>query len=69
MAAIEKSWAMTRGHGWRIFGMALLAIPIFIIGLVCFVIGVIVSFMWIHSAFAALYHAIDLEEEAILVGD
>lgn len=69
MAAIEKSWAMTRGHGWRIFGMFFMAIPIIIIGLVCFIIGVVVSFMWIHSAFAALYHAIGLQEEAMLVGD
>lgn len=66
IAAIEKSWAMTRGHGWRIFGMALLAIPIFIAGLLFFIIGVIVSITWIHSAFAALYHTIDLEEGATL---
>ncbi|HET8736420.1 MAG TPA: hypothetical protein VFM69_07465 [Pricia sp.] len=67
LAAIEKSWAMTRGHGWRILGMALLAVPIFILGLIFCVIGVVVSMMWIHSAFAALYHAIDLKEEASLM--
>ena len=27
VAAVEKSWEMTRGHGWQIFGMGLLAIP------------------------------------------
>ena len=69
IAAIEKSWAMTRGHGWRILGMALLAVPIFILGLLCFIIGIIVSIMWIHSAFAALYHAIELEEEATLISN
>ncbi len=69
MAAIEKSWAMTKGHSWRILGMALLAIPIIIIGLVCFIIGVVVSIMWIHSAFAALYHAIDSKEEDVLAGN
>lgn len=62
IAAIEKSWEMTRGHGWRIFGMALLAIPIFIAGLICFLIGAFISVMWIGAAFTALYHAIDLEE-------
>lgn len=62
IAAIEKSWEMTRGHGWRIFGMALLAIPIFIAGLICFIIGAFISVMWIGAAFTALYHAIDLEE-------
>lgn len=66
MAAIEKSWAMTKGHGWRIFGMALLAIPIFIAGLICFIVGAFVAFVWIKSAFASLYHAIDLEEEKAL---
>jgi len=67
MAAIEKSWAMTKGHGWRILGMALLAIPIFIAGLLFCIIGVVASIAWIHSAFAAFYHAIDLEDEAAMI--
>lgn len=62
IAAVEKSWEMTRGHGWKIFGMALLAIPIFIGGIICFLVGAFVSIMWIGAAFTALYHAIDLEE-------
>ncbi len=69
IAAIEKSWAMTQGHGWRILGMALLAVPIFLLGLLCFIIGAVVSVMWILSAFAALYHAIDLKEKASLMGE
>lgn len=68
IAAIEKSWAMTRGHGWRIFGMGLLAIPIFIAGFICFFVGAVVSVMWIHAAFASLYHAIDQKEEKTLLG-
>ncbi len=63
IAAVEKSWEMTRGHGWKIFGMALLAVPIFIGGLICFFVGAFVSVMWIGAAFTALYHAIDLEEQ------
>ncbi|NNE77378.1 MAG: hypothetical protein HKN31_09935 [Pricia sp.] len=69
IAAIEKSWTMTRGHGWRIFGMALLAIPIFIVGLLFCIIGVVLSVMWVHAAFAALYYAIDRENEATLIND
>ena len=63
IAAIEKSWEMTRGHGWRIFGMGLLAIPVFILGLLCFFVGAIVSVMWVKSAFASLYYAIDARDE------
>lgn len=66
IAAIEKSWAMTRGHGWRVLEMALMAIPIFIAGLLFCGVGVVVSIAFIHSAFAALYYAIDLEGEAAL---
>jgi len=63
VAAVEKSWEMTRGHGWKIFGMGLLVIPIIIAGLLCFIFGIIFALIWIGAAFAAMYHAIDLEEQ------
>lgn len=59
IAAVEKSWEMTKGHGWRIFGMVLFAIPVFIAGLLFFIVGIVISLMLISMAFAALYHAID----------
>ena len=62
IAAIEKSWDMTRGQGWRVFGMALLAIPIFFLGVLCFLVGAFVSVMWISAAFASLYEAINIQE-------
>lgn len=58
MQAVEKSWQITRGHGWTIFFMAILSIFIFIAGLIFCFVGVIFSFMWIHSAFATLYQAV-----------
>lgn len=64
VAAIEKSWAMTRGYGWTIFWMALLGILIFIAGILCFIVGAFISYMWIKAAFASLYYAIDLREQA-----
>ncbi|MGB5435394.1 MAG: hypothetical protein WBM98_05835 [Maribacter sp.] len=68
VAAVEKSWEMTRGHGWQIFGMGLLVIPIFIGGLLCFIVGVVFAIIWISAAFAAMYHAVDLEEQQQLNG-
>ena len=62
VTAIEKSWEMTKGHGWQIFGMGLLIIPIVIGGLLCFIVGIVFSIIWISAAFASMYHAIDLEE-------
>lgn len=58
MQAVERSWQLTRGHGWKIFGMAILSIIIFFAGLLVFIVGVLISFMWIHSAFATLYHSV-----------
>jgi uncharacterized membrane protein len=66
VAAIEKSWFMTRGHGWRIFGLYLLSILLFFCGLLLVVVGAFFALMWMGSAFASLYHAIDLEEQARL---
>ena len=63
VAAVEKSWEMTKGHGWQIFGMGLLVIPIVIGGLICFIVGIVFSIIWISTAFASMYHALDLEEK------
>ncbi|MCF8232211.1 MAG: DUF975 family protein [Bacteroidales bacterium] len=59
--AIKTSWQMTSPYAWRIFFMGLLAIPIFIAGLILLGVGVIVSLMWIGAAFAMLYHWVDRE--------
>lgn len=55
MKAVEKSWELTRGHGWQVFGMGIISFFIFIAGLIFCFVGVIVSLMWIHSAFATFY--------------
>jgi len=56
--AIKESWRMTGGHAWKVFLIGLLAIPIFLAGLICLIVGVIISFMWVNAAFASLYHAV-----------
>ncbi len=58
MKAVEKSWQMTKGHGWTIFGMAIISFFIFIGGLIVFFVGVIISIMWVHAAFATLYQSV-----------
>ncbi|MBN1176573.1 MAG: DUF975 family protein [Dehalococcoidales bacterium] len=61
--AVKTSWRMTNGHAWKVFLIGLLAIPIFIAGLICFGVGVIISIMWITMAFASLYHAVSTYSE------
>lgn len=61
--AVEKSWNMTRGHGWAIFRLLLLAIPICLGGLLLFIVGVALAFTWVSAAMASMYHAIDSEEQ------
>lgn len=63
VAAVEKSWNMTRGHGWRIFGMFLLAIPLCLLGLLLLGVGLFFAVLWVHIAFAALYYAVDAIEQ------
>lgn len=63
MKAIEKSWQMTRGHGWTIFWMGVLSIFIFIGGLILCFVGVIFSLMWIHAAFASLYATVSSQSD------
>lgn len=58
MKAVEKSWQMTRGHGWKVFWMAILSFFIGVAGLIVFFVGILISIMWIHAAFAALYQSV-----------
>lgn len=62
VAAVEKSWTMTRGYGWKIFGLFLMAIPVFFAGLICFIVGALFAVIWISAAFTSLYHAVDLKQ-------
>jgi len=68
ISAVKKSWDMTTGHTLTIFLMFLLAIPIFILGLICLIVGVVPAAMWISSAFASFYHSVDksLEPEMVI---
>lgn len=58
MKAVEKSWQMTKGYGWTIFGMAIISIFLAIGGLIVFFVGIIISIMWIHAAFATFYQSV-----------
>lgn len=62
LEALKASWAMTKGHGWTVFGMAMLAIPIFIAGLLALFVGVFVAAMWVSASFAVLYHSVYVKE-------
>ena len=61
--AVELSWKLTRGHGWRIFAMGLVSFFIIIFGLILFFIGVFPAIMWVSCSFASLYQSVLLEKE------
>jgi len=56
--AVEESWRLTHGYGWKIFWMAILAFFIGVLGFVCLFVGIIFSIIWIGAAFAAMYQAV-----------
>jgi uncharacterized membrane protein len=58
VAALRESWERTRGHGWTIFGIWLLAIPILLGGVILLVVGLIPALMWVQLANACYYAAI-----------
>lgn len=60
--ALNKSWQMTKGYGWNIFFMGILAFFVFIAGLLALFFGVFISIVWISTAFATMYQAV-VEEE------
>ncbi len=60
--AVETSWKLTRGHGWKIFGLGFTSIFIFILGLCLAFVGVLPAIMWIKASFASLYEAVLAEK-------
>jgi uncharacterized membrane protein len=61
--AVEECWQLTKGYGWTIFGLALMAIPILILGLICLIVGVFPALICINASFASLYQAISFIKE------
>jgi hypothetical protein len=61
--AVERSWKLTRGHGWTIFFMGFVSIFIFIFGLILMIVGVFPAMIWISSSFASLYQSVLNETE------
>jgi uncharacterized membrane protein len=60
--AVEESWRLTKGHGWRILWMGILAFFIIIAGFIALIFGLFISSIWISSTFASLYHAVLVEK-------
>ena len=61
--AVELSWKLTKGHGWKIFFMGFVSIFIFLFGLCLIIIGIFPAVIWICSSFASLYESVLREKE------
>ena len=63
MDAVRKSWNMTKGYSWTIFGMGIMSFFIVLGGLICLFVGIIPAVIWISAAFATLYHAVASKQQ------
>ena len=63
--AVETSWKLTKGYGWKIFGLALISIGIIIGGLLAFFVGIFPASIWISASYASLYQGC-LNEKAYM---
>jgi uncharacterized membrane protein len=61
--AVEMSWRLTRGHGWRIFLMGFVSFFVLLFGLLLLIVGIIPAIMWVSSSFATLYESVLREKE------
>jgi len=65
IAAIEESWRLTAGHGWRIFAMGIVSFFIIIFGILMLIVGIFPAIIWVTSAFSVLYNDV-LDEKGEL---
>lgn len=56
--AVEESWRLTKGYGWRILWFYIVGICLFFAGLIVFVFGAVIAVIWLDIAFAGLYQAV-----------
>jgi uncharacterized membrane protein len=56
--ALNKSWEMTKGYGGQIFLMGIISFFVYIGGLLALFFGVIISAIWVKTAYATMYQAV-----------
>jgi uncharacterized membrane protein len=61
--AVERSWKLTKGHGWKVFFMAIMSFFIIIFGLILFIVGIFPAITWVSASFASLYQSVLNEKE------
>jgi len=61
--AIQESWIRTGPYAWPILGISLLVIPLTLVGLFFFIVGVIPALILAHLAAATFYVAVVPREE------
>jgi hypothetical protein len=61
--AVELSWKLTRGHGWKIFFMGVVSCFIILFGLILMIVGIFPAIIWVKSSFAALYESVLRQKE------
>jgi hypothetical protein len=64
--AISKSWEMTKGFAGKIFVMGIVSFFIAIAGFICLFVGIFPAQIWISSAFASFYHAVDIKSFRVI---
>lgn len=55
VAAIQKSWEMTKGFTGTIFLMGLVSCFVALAGLICLIVGIFPAAIWIELSFAGIY--------------
>lgn len=56
--AVRESWEMTAPYGWTILIIDLLALPLVLVGLLFFVVGVIPALILVHLTAGSFYAAV-----------
>lgn len=64
-AAIEKSMSMMQGHKWRLFLLDLTFIGWYILGAICFFVGMFWAVAYHYQARAAFYETLKAEQAEI----
>jgi uncharacterized membrane protein len=62
LEAIRESWRRTEGHAATIFGVWVLGVPLALLGLLAFGVGIVPALLWTHLAFATVFDEVTASE-------
>lgn len=60
--AFKESFRLTKGHEWELIGMMFISLLIYIGGVICLIVGIFLSTVWVYFAYTTAFRQLQNED-------